>query len=238
MHRMRRYALLAVVVAAGGQVWATETENPEGIADRYVDKYLEATQNQKEALRGVQMEVSLDARLPRLEKHGRLRALRRISKLGMITYKALGFSGDNMIKSQVIARYLDGESQTRDIGITRANYKFKYKGQFERDGRKICVLQVTPRKKVVGLFRGELWLDAETSMPVREAGRFVKSPSIFLKKIEFVRDYQMENGIAVPKHIETKADVRVLGRAELSIEYSNLSHQDFAEEAALEPSNR
>ncbi len=150
MHRLRLYTLLAVVAAAGGQVWATETVESEGL----VEKYLVATRTQKEAMRGVQMEVSLDARLPRLEKRGRLRALRTISKLGLITYKALGFSGDTMIKSQVIARYLDGESQTRDIGITRANYKFKYRGHFERDGRKIYVLQVTPRKKVVGLFQG------------------------------------------------------------------------------------
>jgi len=234
MQRLRLYTLAAVVVAAGGQVWANEAENPDGI----VEKYLEATRTQKEAMRGVQMEVSLEARLPRLEKHGRLRALRTISKLGMITYKALGFSGDSMIKSQVIARYLDGESQTRDIGITRANYKFKYKGQVQHDGRKVYVLQVTPRKRVVGLFRGELWLDAETSMPVREAGQFVKSPSMFLKKIEFVRDYQMQDGVAVPKHVESTANVRVLGRAELSIDYSNISRQDFAEDAALATPNR
>ncbi len=231
MHRMRLYTLLAVVGAGGGQIWAMGAEESDSVADSYVERYLEASKTQKEALRGVQMEVSLDARLPRLEKRGRLRALRTISKLGMITYKALGFSGDNMIKNQVIARYLDGESQTRDIGITRANYKFKYKGQTELDGRKICVLQVTPRRKVVGLFRGELWLDAETAMPVRESGRFVKSPSVFLKKIQFVRDYEIQNGVSVPKHVESTADVRVLGRAELSIEYSNLSRQELAEDA-------
>jgi hypothetical protein len=53
-----------------------------------------------------------------------------------------------------------------------------------------------------------------------------------------VRDYQIENGVAIPKHIETKADVRILGRAELSIDYSNVSRQEFADEAELEPSNR
>jgi hypothetical protein len=235
---MRLYTLLAVVGAGSGQVWATGTEESDTVADSYVERYLEATRTQAQALRGVQMEVSLDARLPRLEKRGRLRALRTISKLGMITYKALGFSGDNMIKNQVIARYLDGESQTRDIGITRANYKFKFKGRNELDGRKVYVLQVTPRRKVVGLFRGELWLDAETAMPVREAGRFVKSPSLFLKKIEFVRDYRIENGVAIPKHVESTADVRMLGRAELSIDYSNMSRQELAEDETPGPSNR
>ena len=177
MHRMRLYTLLAVVGAGGGQIWAMGAEESDSVADSYVERYLEASKTQKEALRGVQMEVSLDARLPRLEKRGRLRALRTISKLGMITYKALGFSGDNMIKNQVIARYLDGESQTREASaITRANYKFKYKGQMSwMDGR-CCVLQVTPRKKVVGLFRGEIWLDAETAMPVREGRALREEP--------------------------------------------------------------
>lgn len=203
-----------------------------------VNRYMQASEAQKAALRGVQMEMSVEANLPRLEKHGKLRALRRISKLGLITYKALGFSGDNMVKNEVIARYLAEESQNRDIAITPDNYKFKYKGSSDQDGRSIHVFQLTPRRKAVGLFKGELWLDAETAMPVRESGRFVKSPSVFLKKIEFVREYQMTDGIAIPKHIESTADVRVFGRAELTIEYSNFSRQDFAEDATVNPSNR
>jgi hypothetical protein len=63
----------------------------------------------------------------------------------------------------------------------------------------------------------------------------VKSPSVFLKKIEFVREYQMQDGVAIPKHVESTADVRMLGRAELSIEYSNLSRQELAEDDAPAP---
>jgi hypothetical protein len=48
----------------------------------------------------------------------------------------------------------------------------------------------------VGLFKGELWVDADTFLPLRESGRFVKNPSVFLKKIEFVRDYEIKDGIA------------------------------------------
>lgn len=222
--------VLTVPMLAGP---AEDVESREIVA-----RYMEASAQQKEALRGVQMEVNVDARLPRLEKHGKLTALRRISKLGLITYKALGFSGDTLVKKEVIARYLAEDSQSRDIAITPANYKFKYKGRENRDGREVQVFQLTPRRKVVGLFHGELWLDAETAMPVREAGRFVKSPSIFLKKIEFVREYQIRDGVAIPKHIESKADVRVFGRAELTIDYSNFSREEIAEDAQPDSSNR
>ena len=63
-----------------------------------IDKYVDATQIQQDNLRGLQMEVNIDAQLPKLEKHGKLRALRKISLLGKITYKALGFSGDSTVK--------------------------------------------------------------------------------------------------------------------------------------------
>jgi hypothetical protein len=234
--RNLRLGVLAACVLAGISVRAAAVEEPEG--QQIVERYLEATRAQQETMRGVQMEVNFDARLPKLEKHGRLKALRKISKLGLITYKALGFSGDNLIKNQVIARYLDGEAQSRNIAITPANYKFKFKGAANWDGRRVYVLQVTPRRKEVGLFRGELWVDADTSMPVREAGRFVKSPSMFLKKIEFVRDYEIQDGVAIPKRVESKADVRMFGPAELTIEYTNFSRQELADDDLPDPLNR
>jgi hypothetical protein len=191
-----------------------------------VNKYLDASRTQQDVLRGAQMEIDIEAKLPKLAKRGTFKALRSISRLGQITYKALGFSGDDTVKKEVIVRYLTAESEARDSGaiaITPANYKFKHKGTNEWGDRRVEIFQITPRKKMVGLFRGELWLDADTGMPVRESGRFVKTPSVFLKKIEFVRDYVLENGVAVPKHIQSTVDTRLVGRAELSIDFTNFS---------------
>ena len=105
-----------------------------------------------------------------------MHALRNISKLGKITYHALGFSGDNVVKTEVIANYLKAEVESAAKGTVRRvdlrpqNYKFKYKGTQDWNGRQVYVLHVNPREKKVGLFKGELWLDAETYMPVRETG--------------------------------------------------------------------
>ena len=62
------------------------------------------------SLDGASMEVDIDASLPKLKKHGRLHALRRISPLGRITYERLQFEGDGTVKNEVIARYLTAES--------------------------------------------------------------------------------------------------------------------------------
>ena len=204
-----------------------------------VQKYLDRSRTQAQALRGVEMQVDIDARLVKLEKQGKLRALRKISKLGQITYKALGFSGDNTVKQEVITRYLNAESEAREKGsmaITPDNYKFRLKATITREESKVFIFQLTPRKKVVGLFKGELWIDNATGLPVRESGQLVKTPSVFLKKVEFVRDYVIENGLAIPKHIESKVDTRLVGRAELSIDFSNFTRSEPDSEPAVEAS--
>src|SRR5271170_4636038 len=66
-----------------------------------IAQYQDATRTQQAALRGVQMDVAIDAKLPRLEKQGKLIALRTISTLGKIGYKILGFQGDDTIKQEV-----------------------------------------------------------------------------------------------------------------------------------------
>ncbi len=214
-------------------LYAAATESEADVHLAIVDKYVDATHVQEESLRGLQMEVSIDAKLPKLEKHGKLRALRKISLLGKITYKALGFSGDNTVKQEVITRYLAAESAGREngtIAITPANYKFRYAGRLVQQGVTTQILDVTPRKKAVGLFKGQIWIDAASGMPVREIGQFVKTPSVFLKKIAFVRDYQIRNGVAFPSHIQSTVDTRIVGRAELDIDFSNFTREENADD--------
>jgi hypothetical protein len=204
------------------------TEDDSGLVDEMVGKYLDASKVQQESLRGVQMDVEISAKLPKQEKQGKLRALRLISRVGKISYRFLGFSGDTDVQHEVISRYLTAETEARDsvsVAISKDNYKFQLKRKLMQGEQKIYVFQLTPKKKKVGLFKGELWLDAETGMPVRESGELVKSPSVFLKKVEFVREYEMQDGVAVPTHIESTVDTHLVGRAELSINFSNYTRQ-------------
>jgi hypothetical protein len=193
-----------------------------------VEAYATLANEQHARLRGASMEVEVEASLPKLKKHGRLSALRHISRLGHITYEILHFEGDNTIKSNVIARYLAADVQAEgneswSLAVTPLNYKFKYKGLLHQDGRDVYIFGVTPKKKLVGLFKGEVWLDAQTCLPVREAGRLVKSPSIFLRRIEFVREYDIHNGFAIPLRIQSTVDTRIAGRAELTVSFHDLS---------------
>ena len=217
------YFALFLVVCSGA--FAAEANFEASI----IDDYVAASQAQAGRLEGATMEVDIAAEMPQLHKSGRLHALRRISALGRrITYDALRFEGDRSVKNEVIARYLTAESEglksePATTAITPVNYKFKYKGLLEREGRKVYAFHVSPRKKRTGLFVGELWLDSETHLPIRESGRLVKNPSFFLKKVEFVRDYAIEGGVAIPARAQYSVDTRLVGKTNLSVDFSSVS---------------
>jgi hypothetical protein len=180
------------------------------------------------------MEVHLEGRIPKLKKEGKMSAMRMISSVGKVSYKLLGFWGDDTVKKEVMARYMNAEveatshaptKESQSIAITPENYEFKYKGLSDREQKKIHVFELKPRHKRLGLFKGELWLDPDTCLPVRETGRLVKSPSVWVKKMEFARYYEIRDGVAYLKRMETKTDTRIVGRAELNIEYANVQKQ-------------
>jgi len=210
-------------------------------SDDVVAKYQEALQKQQSSTRNLAADVTFEANIPKLRKQGRLSALRKISGLGRVTYKVLGFSGDDTVKKEVIARYMaaeiDSASKPRnDVAITPENYQFKYKGLQDKQNQNVHVVELKPKQKRVGLFKGELWLDEATFLPVREQGRFVKNPSIFIKKLEFVRNYEIRDGIAYLVHFQGRTDTRIVGRAELNAEFSNYHvDADTVEEASSGP---
>jgi hypothetical protein len=204
-----------------------------------INRYITAQQTQQEALRGARMEVEIDAQLPSLEKKGKLRVLRMISRFGKISFNQIGqFIGDPVVKTQVIGKYLELEQDERQkgsIAITPANYKFQINTVITQDEQQIYIFKLTPKHKAIGLFKGELWLDGATGMPLKESGQMVKSGSAWLKSIRFVRDYELRDGVSTLKHLQTSVDVRVVGKAELSVDYSTPTWQED-EQAAAGPS--
>ena len=219
---------ICVLLIAMGVCLPALAEEPAEAPNAIVQNYWEAARGQAQAFRGASMEVEIAGALPKLKKNGKLHALRHISKVGRITYQVLGFEGDGAVKSQVIARYLSAEVEAQKdeapgLAVTPENYKFDYKGKVALDGRDTYLFQVTPRKKRAGLFKGKVWIDAATYLRVQEAGYLVKSPAVFLKRVAFVREYEIRDGMSVPKRTESTVDTRIVGKAELTIDYSNFS---------------
>jgi len=192
----------------------------------------------KNLVRGAVMDVAFIAQLPRLRKEGSLQARRMVGTGGEVVYSDVRAQGDTTIRKDVIARFMSAETENAlrsgdDISLSPKNYKFKYKGLQTKESREVYVYELNPRKKRVGLFKGELWLDPATYLPVRESGKMVKSPSIFLKKVEFTRDYDIRDGVSVPRETRTAIETRFWGQADLAIHYSNFEWTARAQSNAV-----
>lgn len=214
---MNAQIVLAMVlcVAPG---WAQNSEAERSMIGRYLD----ARWVQEAALRSVQAQVSIEARLRKPARQGSLRLIRSTSATGRITHLVTKHSGDRTVVREVIGRYLAAETEardSRDLELTPVNYKFRLMATLDSGNQVTYVFRVTPRKRKIGLFKGELWVDRNTGMPLRESGQFVRSPSVFIRKIRFVRDYEIRDGIAIPRRIVTRIDARPAGRADLDVQF-------------------
>ena len=212
------FILFAFILCAAG---SPEAPSPEAI----IDRHSAAERAQSQALQTASMELDIQASVPKLQKHGRLQALRRISALGRITYEVLHFEGDGAIKKHVIEHYLtaerDAQAEQSALAVTPDNYKFKFKGRSRLDDRDVYVFDVTPRHKRDGLFKGSLWIDASTYMSVRESGRLVKNPSmLWARNVQFIREYDIKDGISTPRQMQTTGEALGFGKVELTVSYN------------------
>lgn len=207
-----------------------------------ISRYLEAVPRQKEAMLGAEMEVEIGGRFPKFEESGSLKVLRTISKVGQITFKAISdFSGADRVKKELITRYLSEEQEKQGYGaldILPIDYDFRIKAIVTRhantpEAERTYVFDVVPRRNAEGLFKGELWLDGETGMPLRESGELVRNPHVVITRFAFVRDYELRDGVSVIKRMEGRVNVRFYGRAELDIDFGDVHWPDRPVEQAL-----
>ena len=190
--------------------------------------YRNRTVAQSQDLASYSASTVIHAELPDTQQTGEYELQRQYSAPPRkLAFKAIRFTGDNFVKSNVILRLLQSEAThvEKDVpslnAISPTNYKFSYKGTTELEGHVVHVYHVKPRYKRPGLFKGRIFLDAYTASIVRAEGRAVKSPSLFVKKIEFVQDYADVDSFTFPVHIHSEAQARIVGRTVVDIYYSD-----------------
>ena len=220
---MRKWLAFPVALLTPAMAW---TANPVGVATGSEDFAAAALARYESVTERTQSwdttTIEIEASIPKLGKQGRLRAIRRLLPFGKVEYQAIEIAGDPTVKQQVIARYLSAEAQaaarpSSSVAITAANYKFRYVGSVDVNGARSYAFQIAPRKKREGLIRGELWIDAESGVALRQAGRLVRSPSIFLRRVDITRQMDVQNGVPSARVTHLTIDARLIGRAELTI---------------------
>ena len=168
------------------------------------------------------------AELPDTSQQGEFELQRKFEAPHTLQFTPVHYTGDNFVKSNVITRLLQSEvdhvlkDDPSQTAISPANYKFSYKGAGRVQDRLVHVYQVKPHKKRPGLFKGRVYLDAHTGALVRAEGSVVKSPSFFVKHIEFWQDYTDVQSFTLPAHIHSVAKARIVGRTIVDI-----THRDY-----------
>jgi hypothetical protein len=208
-----------------------------GGVDPYVLEYVRQTRVQR-GVASYTVDVTFSAEIPSLNKKGVLRAIKRQDPDHQL-YEGMNFQGDGVIKTNVIARYLQAEFDAQKpeeklaTEISPLNYKFTLKGEDRLGSREALVYEVKPLRHRPGLFRGTVWLDRITKLPLREQGKLEKIPSVWIKEIAFTRDYQLDHGLSLPFRIYSEVKTRIVGKAVITIDFSGYQLLDAASQTVV-----
>jgi hypothetical protein len=181
--------------------------------------YERGLREQSNQLTGYTAVTVIDAELPDSAQKAEFELRRHYAAPALLEFTPMRSSGDNFVKSNVIVRLLQSEvdhvrrREQSQTAVNSQNYKFNYKGTAQLNGVAAHVFDVKPRQKRVGLFKGRIYVEASSGRLLRAQGRLVKSPSFFIKKIDFVQEYATIDGFTLPTHIHSEAQTRLVGKA-------------------------
>ena len=138
-------------------------------------------------------------------------------------YTITGEGGSGHIRNKVLKAVLDGEREIVAKGemarstLAPCNYEFQPAG-VDADG--LAKVLLSPKRKERVLINGALFLRPVDGEPVRVQGRLAKSPSFSIKSVDITRTYDRIDGTVMPVGVESKAQVRILGDATLTMTYT------------------
>jgi hypothetical protein len=149
-------------------------------------------------------------------------------------------SGSKLILNRVFHRLLESEKESGSDGANRTavalstgNYRFSLLGCAPGDGRPLYVMQVEPLHDTKYLYRGKVWIDATDFAVTRIEAQPAKNPSFWIKRTEIHHEYQKVGEFYLPVLNQTVTDVRLGGKAVLTIRY--LDYKLSVAESLVDP---
>lgn len=158
-------------------------------------------------------------------------------------YDIVAEGGSEKVRRRVLRKVLEnereawtsGEAQRSDLNA--ANYEFRPSAE-QPDG--LLKVLMKPRHKGRLMLDGALFLERAAADLVRVEGRAVSNPSFWVRRVDIVKHYQRVNGLNVPVHVESLADIRFAGKAtfRMSYQYSELNGLPTVRTAAIAAAGR
>lgn len=142
-------------------------------------------------------------------------------------FTLLSGSGSGAIRKRVFESLIEDEQQRvqsskdPDNLITPENYSLEVVGS-ERIGDSEClVVHIVPKRSEPHLFEGKIWMDMHDDAIVKITGRLARSPSFWIKHVDFQRVYEKIQGLWLVSRVEAVSPVRILGTRILTIDYKD-----------------
>ncbi len=146
---------------------------------------------------------------------------------GTKEFKIVSKKGSDLVYGKVLKPLMDGEAEAaagrnrHNSALSPDNYSFNLIGEDAVDGQRCFLLQATPKRVDKYLFRGKIWIHANEFAVVKIAGQPAKSPSVMIKRVDFVRRYQKVGEFWMPIKDESVTQVRFAGTNVLTVDYDN-----------------
>ncbi len=199
--------------------------SPEQVVDNLIGRNLERAQR---------LAAYHGTRVYRLEYRG-FPGSRSAGMVVDVTYTSpqtkkfiiLSETGSKLLIERVLKKLLQSETEAlseenpRRTALNRDNYKFAQVGYESTATGAVYVLSVEPRTKNKFLYGGRIWVDAKDFAVVRLEGEPAKNPSFWTKDTKVEQIYTKVNDFWLPALNRSTSDIRLGGRADLTIEYKD-----------------
>ena len=145
------------------------------------------------------------------------------------SFEILSAENAEGLQRRILQKILDGEraaSSTRSneqMRLSPANYDVHLMGMENKHGHECFVLSLKPKRKSKYLLEGKAWVSASDYGVVEIEGRPSERISFWVGKPEIRQTFQKYGPVWVMSANRSVADVKLVGRSELSIDSSDVA---------------
>jgi hypothetical protein len=142
-------------------------------------------------------------------------------------FKVVSESGSKVLINHVLLKLLSSEQEAqeeqnrKELEISPKNYDFSLVGVDHIANEDFYVLAVSPKGKSKYLYRGKLWVDASDFAVARMQGEPASNPSLWVSHTQIEYRWGKVSGFWLPVHNQSETQVRMGGKALLTIDYSD-----------------
>jgi hypothetical protein len=157
----------------------------------------------------------------RWKSDGTMEAVMITSQDGNKRYEILAMNADGLRK-RILIKVLDGEveaaaNRERDGNVNSTNYELRPLAV--ADNQTCRPVELVPRKRTRFILEGRACVDMSDMAMVRMEGRTAKNISFFVGKAYVIQEFRKIGGFWYSATSHSVADVKLLGKTELIIEY-------------------